>query len=80
MVGNVSSQTTLKKAGEGSLYEWKEMLPFTLESIPGKIELSIREKDMSNDESLGKITLDPQKEQIFLLENNKDLRKYEIIT
>jgi hypothetical protein len=32
----------------------------------------IREKDMSNDDSLGKITLDPHKEAIFEVENNKE--------
>ena len=30
IVGNVSSQTTVKSGGEGLLYEWKEVLPFTL--------------------------------------------------
>ena len=37
------------------------MLPFTLESIPGKIELTVKDKDMVNDQLMGRLTLDPQK-------------------
>ena len=71
MVGNVSSQTTLKKANKASHYEWKEMLQFSLETIPGKIELTIKDKDMQNNENLGKISIDPQSEAIFETSNNK---------
>lgn len=47
------------------------MLPFSLETIPGKIELTIKDKDMQNDENLGKISIDPQNEAIFETSNNK---------
>jgi len=57
----VSSQTTLKKNHETFWYEFKEMLPFTLESIPGKIELIVKDKDMVNDQLMGRLTMDPQK-------------------
>jgi hypothetical protein len=64
-VGNVSSQTTVKKRKEETIYEWDEILPFTLEAVPGKIEITIKDKDMVNDEVMGKTVIDPQKELIF---------------
>ena len=49
-MGDVSSQTTLKKCHETFWYEFKELLPFTLESIPGKIDFKVKDKDMVNDQ------------------------------
>jgi glyoxylate utilization-related uncharacterized protein len=64
-VGDVSSQTTLKKSQESVWYEFKELLPFTLESIPGKILLTVKDKDMVNDQVMGQLLFDPQQETLF---------------
>ena len=64
-VGNVASQTTLKKSEENVWFEYKELLPFTLESIPGKVGITVKDKDMVNDQLMGNLVLDPQKEDLF---------------
>ena len=76
-VGNVSSQTTLKKSQEMVWYEFKELLPFTLESIPGKVEVTVKDKDMVNDQVMGKLLLDPQKEGLF--QECKKEQRYELL-
>ena len=64
-MGDVSSQTTLKKVNENVWFEFKELLPFTLESIPGKISMTVKDKDMVNDQVMGRLELNPHKEGLF---------------
>lgn len=79
-VGDVLSQTTLKKSEEAVWYEFKELLPFTLESIPGKIEIAVKDKDMVNDKLMGKIVLNPQKELLFEASASKKEQRLEVQT
>lgn len=38
---------------------------FTLDVIPNKMELLIKDKDIVNDDILGRIEIDPQSEGLF---------------
>ena len=64
-VGDVASQTTLRKKKGNREYEWNEVLPFTLEAIPGRIDFVVKDKDMVNDEVLGSIKVDPHAEGLL---------------
>ena len=48
-----------------SLFEFKELFSLTLESIPGKLEITIKDKDMVNDKIMGYFMIDPQKQKIY---------------
>ena len=60
-VGDVSSQTeVLDSAGQNP--KWNQTLSFILESIPSKIFLQVKDKDMVNDDIVGGKTINPQQE------------------
>ena len=76
----MSSQTTLKKCQENVWFEFKELLPFTLESIPGKLLLTVKDKDMVKDAVMGMLSLDPHKECLFEETGKAVEHRYEIIS
>ena len=56
------------------------MLPFTLESIPGRVLLTVKDKDMVKDAVMGMLSLDPQKDCLFEEAGKAVEHRYEIIT
>lgn len=59
-------------------FEFKELLPFTLESIPGQIEITIKDKDMVNDQVMGRLVVNPQKESLFEETISKKEQRYDL--
>ena len=57
-----------------SLFEFKELFSLTLESIPGKLEITIKDKDMVNDKIMGYFMIDPQKQKIYQDSKKKEHR------
>lgn len=55
---------------EGLTYVWAEQLSFTMEEIPSKIELFIKDKDFVDDEIMGSLVIDPQREAFWSTKNN----------
>lgn len=50
-----------------------------MEEIPNKIELLIKDKDLVDDEIMGRLVVDPQREGFWSAKNNMEERRFEII-
>ena len=63
-VGDVSSQTDVIEGG-GKNPVWNQKLTYLLESMPSSIYLSVKDKDMVNDDMVGDMKVNPHEEGWF---------------